>query len=507
MQARSGLVRSWVEVRSALTGLLLIAIGVLSRLPQLGYNQYPFIQCDENIYFLESQRMLAEQSVIFNEFRGGGINFLPTVISVLLGLELDEAGLQLLGRIFLTAVIGGLAPFFAFLVARKLSNGELIPLAVGLTAAFSPLLLLNSVYWYPDSYIATVALATIWFALGFTDSTSIHKRRLILLGVLCGVGLSVKVTFLAIALFVVLIIWKKNRSGSFKSTLLPLGASTIISWMCINWPALITPFDFIRNNGGNIVVYQGSTRSVEGLVFYAIAAGPMAVGVLQFCVAVIGGLFAFRRRNFIGIFASVLVASAVCIFGLQAQWLHRNMDVFFAFSIILLTLGFKHIAAVLSGGSAWIRILSISIMALYLGLGATQFVQDGLSRQASVTGGVSIHEQATNFLLNANPGQVSPADRGCQRSIYEELLEGGWSPGSQTLQSFEVVYTNDDRSDFVSDPVISFLPDSLLTNITQDLYRPEAGVSWFSNQGALVDADEVAAEFSDGYFRYLILED
>jgi hypothetical protein len=322
-----------------------------------------------------------------------------------------------------------------------------------------------------------------------------------------GVGLSVKLTFLAVVLFVVLIIWKKDKTGFFKSALLPLGASTIISWLWINWPALITPFDFIRNNGGNIVVYQGTTRSVEGLAFYTIAAGPMAIGVLQFCIAVIGCFFAFRKNDFSGIAACVLLASAVVVFGLQAQWLHRNMDAFFAFAIILLTLGFKHIEVVISGGSAWIRIVSISIMALYVGLGATQFVLDGFSRQSSITEGSSIHDQATDFLLKASPGQVSPADPGCQRSVYEELLEKGWSPSSKTLQSFEVVYTNDDRSDFVSDPVVSLLPDSFLTNVTQDLYRPEAGVSWFSNEGALFDSGRVAAEFSDGYFKYLILED
>ncbi len=505
MEAKSGLVRNLVDVRSALIGLMLITLGVLSRLPQLGYNQHPFVQCDENIYFLESQRMLAEQSVIFNEFRGGGINFLPTVIGVLLGLEIDELGLQLFGRIFLTVVIGGLAPLFAYLVARKLSGGVVIPLAVGLSAAFSPLLLLNSVYWYPDSYIATVALATVWFGLGLLDSDSIPKRRLILLGVLFGIGLSVKVTFLAVILFVVLVIWKQSKKGFTKASLLPLGVSTMISWLIINWPAIITPFDFIRNNGGNIVVYQGTTRSIEGLAFYAIAVGPMAIGALQFCIALIGAYLAIKKRDFPGIVAGVLLASAVGLFGLQAQWLHRNMDLFFVFSIVLLTLGYKYTAGAMRASRTGLRFLSVSIMALYLSLGAAQFVQDAISRQSSISDRPSIHAQATAFLMDANPGQVSPTEPGCQKSIFEELVERGWVADPGTSLSFEVVFTNDDRSDFVSDPIISLLPDTFLTNLTQDLYRPEAGVSWFSSSGTKVKNDRVAAEFSDGFFKYLIL--
>ncbi len=494
---------------SSLLGFLALALaGVLSRLPQLNYNQYPFAQCDENIYLSESSRMVTENTVMFNEFRGGGVNFLPTVLSVILGLDLDPASLQLLGRVLLTVVIGGLAPGLAFLLTQQLTRNLFISWFVGLSTLFSPLLLINSVYWYPDSYIASFALLAMWLATRILSDESIATKKLVILGVVMGLGLSVKVTFLAVIAVILYLIWARERENFLRpvrdSNLLKVTIPAVLTWLVVNWPALVTPIDFIRNNGGNVVVYQGGTRSIEGLLFYTLAAGPMSLGVLQSLILLTGVFFAFKTRNRVGMAASVGLLAGITVFGLQSQWLHRNMATFIVFGIVLLALGMYQSGLRLRRFVPLIRHTMPTLAAIWLVATALNFVATSWERSFEATMAKSLHSQVTNFVLGENPDVLLPDDAGCQRSIFDEAITSGWkpSPGGEVLN---ISFSNASRLAFVSDPLFRLIPEPSLELVTLDLYRPISDLSWLNKLLlAPFRSESPLAQFTDGFSRYQV---
>jgi len=492
--------------------LALAVLGILSRLPQLSYNQYPFVQCDENIYFLESQRLILDNSVVFNEFRGGGFNFLPTTLSVVFGFHLDPLTLQLFGRFLLAVFIGGIAPALAFLLANRLTKKFLIALVVGLSTLFSPLLIINSVYWYPDSYIVSFALLAVLLSPMSSEGGVTSRWKLILLGIVCGLGLSVKVTFAVVILFVMNLVWINDRQNFLKpvarSSFTTVFVPAFLTWLSLNWPALVTPLDFIRNNGGNLVVYQGDTRSIEGLLFYAIAAGPMALGAIQSVGILVGSAFAFKLRDQFGRAAVVALTIGIVVFGLQAQWLHRNMTTFFVFSLILFALGMNYTWEKLRASDkhcgAGFALVTIALVAV-TSLG---FVQSTFERSRIGASGPSIHQQATDFILIENPRSLFPVPikTDCQLSVYDQVSKMGWT-ANQGKGVLEVVYVNATRRTFIADPIISQLPDQWLSNLTGDLYRPSKDSTWFSSLfNEQSEAATPRAKFNDGFFEYRIYE-
>lgn len=496
---------------SAWFGFLSLSImGILSRLPQLNYNQYPFAQCDENIYLIESQRMLLENSIMFNEFRGGGVNFLPTILSVILDLDLDSAALQSFGRILLTVVLGGLAPGFAFLLAQTLTRNWFISCFVGLSTLFSPLLLINSVYWYPDSYIATFALLAVWLTIRLLNDESVSPEKLVVLGIVCGMGLSVKVTFVVVVAVILYLVWRRDRDRFFtpirKSNLARIGLAVATTWLLINWPALVAPLDFIRNNGGNVVVYQGGTRSVEGILFYAISAGPMSFGVLPSLVLLVGIFMAIKTRSRIGVAASIVLFAGIAVFGLQAQWLHRNMATFMVFGVLLLALGMQQIWLMAARSRPLLRNATTFAAIAWLAITSFGFVGSTQERIEAQSQANSLHAQVTSFVLQENPDILLPNEPGCQWSVYEESRSSGWESG-RGQGTLNVAFSNASRLAFVSDPIIRQLPESSLELLTVDLYRPMPGEFWIDK---LVrepkGLDLPAAQFSDGFFKYRVFE-
>lgn len=490
--------------------LILSMLGILSRLPQLSYNQDPFTQCDENIYLIESHRMVMENSIIFNEFRGGGVNFLPTVLSVILDLDLDPAALQSFGRILLTVVIGGLAPGFALLLAQALTRNWFISCFVGLSILFSPLLLINSVYWYPDSYIATFAILAVWLTVRTLDDESVSTRKLVVLGIVCGIGLSVKVTFVGVAAVILYLVWSQDRDRFFKhikqSNLVRIGLPAAITWLFINWPALATPLDFIRNNGGNVVVYQGGTRSLEGVLFYAISAGPMSFGVLQSLILPVAIFMAIKTRSRIGIAAAIGLFAGIVVFGLQSQWLHRNMATFMVFGVLLLALGMQQMWLKVANSRPLLRIaMNVAVIA-WVAITSLGFFGSTQERFDSQSQAQSLHAQVTSYILRENPNILLPNEPGCQWSVFDESASSGWEPG-RGKGTLNVSFSNASRLAFVSDPLVRQIPESSLELLTVDLYRPLPGESWIENLVRGPMGPDLPVEiFSDGFFKYRVFE-
>lgn len=502
MSSNRGRMSSWLGF------LTLSMAGILSRLPQLNYNQHPFSQCDENIYLSESSRMVTENTIIFNEFRGGGVNFFPTVLSLILGLDLDPASLQWFGRVLLSVVIGGLAPGLAFLLAKRLTRNLLISWFVGLSTLCSSLLLINSVYWYPDSYIASFALLAVLLTAKILDDGSARPKKLIILGIACGLGLSVKVTFVLVIVVILYLVWNMDRDRFFfpleKSNLLKLALPAAGTWLFVNWPALATPLDFIRNNGGNVLVYQGETRTLEGLLFYGLAAGPMALGVLQSLILLAGTSFVIKSRSRIGLAAAVSLLAGVTVFGLQSQWLHRNMATFLVFGIVLLALGMHQISLRLGDSRPIVKYALASCAAIWIAATALSFVSSAQERFFEASMAKSLHSKATDFVLRENPATVLPSEPGCQRSVYDQAIASGWKPGLGE-GVLNVNFSNASRLSFVSDPLIRLIPEQSLELVTVDLYRPESNTSWVDKVfGGPIQMGPLLAEFTDGFFKYQI---
>ncbi len=285
----------------------------------------PYLFCDENIYLGESGSILENNDYYPRDFRAGVINYLLPLTFSWLNFSLDQQSIFFLGRLFyavlLPAASIAVTACAVFLNTKSVSAG----LITAVTFGFSPVFLSLGLYWYPDSYIS-LWLSFIFLCLTCLDRDYLEKKSaLYFIGLLFGIGLATKATFVIVILAVVLYL-RIKVIGSYrhdKDSWHKLGAIFFLTTIFLFLPGLDRNLLFVRGQFINFSVYQTGERNLfQGLDFYfSLVALSVPVLFLIFLPLVFKPL----SRTPLVVLSAALVFLTIAIFAPQTQYLARNL--------------------------------------------------------------------------------------------------------------------------------------------------------------------------------------
>ena len=250
---------------------VLFSIAVALRLPALFQDLPPYVFCDEAIFHDEVTRLLSTGSWQALEFRSGGLNIYPVLVTAKLATWLSTAPLSSetvlwIGRILHAVILNAASIFFIFLATREMFGRPNIAIYAAFAYAISPMVLSVSRLWYPDHFIAFFSSG----ALLYMTRTLSHPRRkklLLKLGCFCGCAISVKYTgiLLAVPVLVLLLFqfemdaaergWKRAACQLLAQGAL-IGISAIVTFALLNFSLFAEPQKFASDFAYNINNYK-----------------------------------------------------------------------------------------------------------------------------------------------------------------------------------------------------------------------------------------------------------
>lgn len=329
---------SKLELKDSLKKFLpffLVLVAAALRVPALFRELNPYLFCDEAMFYGDAYSMYQSGVLINNEFRSGSLNSLPVtilaqILTPIFGTFSPEAFL-LLGRGAMTLTLSALSVWLIYSAARKLGLSEFTANLAAMIYIASPFAMAMSRYWYPDHYVVFFSALFLWAVAG-KNFQSITFRGVIQISTIAAIGLSVKLTFVAVLLgwaFFEAYHFFANEAKSKQVTLVYLKkmalvlVTTAAAFAILNYSIFVNFDQFqwaMQYNMGN---YGGGDRNLSGLVFYLTILVLFASPLLT--LLAIPGLLISRTRVLICLFAPIFIFLA--IFGFQGMVVNRNPSV------------------------------------------------------------------------------------------------------------------------------------------------------------------------------------
>lgn len=328
-------------------------LAVLLRLEPLNDELFPYLFCDEEIWFLEAKRMLTEGTFVPKVFLSGSPVLLPVVgiarflQSGLLSTKLTDFQLVVLARavLIIPSIVGSIYILNKVLNLLKVSSRSRLVALIAFSC--SPTSLAMSRYWYPDHFIVLPAAFALYMSIRIWMDETASFWRWSGLGGAIGVLASTKYSgFLMLAVVAPLVVVRyrtelRDSSGAllvFKLVLCTVGC-VAGSFLILNFGALIHPSlfvqDFVRNNS----IYEQFDGGAAALWTHLWYASILPFGLTATPI-LIGGVFTLARQR-LSLFITLMIFPVILVVVLSNYGFgtSRNTAILLPFAVVVLGAG------------------------------------------------------------------------------------------------------------------------------------------------------------------------
>jgi hypothetical protein len=349
--------------------LVFFLLSVLLRLFQITRDQLPIIDCDEEIYRSQLQRMINESDPTTNNFLAGGTNFTPLYfllkpINSLFALT-ENQNLFLM-RFFFPTILSSLTVYIVFALGVQVFQSRLVGKVAVVLYTFSPFVISQSQIFYPDSY------TTFFGGLLLYQVIHYYKRQsnsLILLSVLSCIAVSTKYTLVFLCVTAVIGIVMRALEEKCSTTdllwrLVLYCTNAVVTFLIWNYSLLIKPIGFLYGFANNLAIYgQPSSFKAEVMLFYQMSMWLLPLGIAGLITIPVGVKHAFKfapNSRILVLFLSPLILLPIQLASGQ-QVLVRSTNSVIS---IIVVLGGVGLVVLWQGNSTLKKIVSTVLIAL-----------------------------------------------------------------------------------------------------------------------------------------------
>ena len=347
------------DQESAPVGLLISAlfiIGVLLRAPGFFQETGAFTFCDENMFLKEALRMYLEGDPVPSLYHSGAINFYLPMIAAQLselftGSYLTVEQFRIAARFLSAGILSSLSAVFIFLAANSLFKKQTVAIFCSLLMLFSPFVLANSRYHYPDHYIMFFICLSLWCCAKLMESDADRQSILwyAIAGLSAALAASVKYTgaLLCVQIFLAWIFstWRKpqdvNHLISLLRPLVVAAMSAAVGFMILNPGMFLHPDAFL--SGLAVSHYSRSETPWQGWIYLGKLLLFLPFGVLTALVSLVGLISLIRVSGRKLVLLIFLPLTIVLWLGSYEQLLPRNVVIALPSMALLAGYGF-HVA-------------------------------------------------------------------------------------------------------------------------------------------------------------------
>ena len=345
------------ERGSFLVGLLISAlflIGILLRAPGFFQETGAFTFCDENMFLKEALRMYLERDPVPSLYHSGALNFYLPIISahlaeLMLGGDLTGEQFRIAARFLSAGILSSLSAAFIFLAANSLFKKQSVAIFCSLLMLFSPFVLANSRYHYPDHYIVFFICLSLWCCAKLMEKDADRKSMFFwygMAGLTAALAASVKYTgaLLCVQIFLAWVLshWRRPQDvNDLARQIQPLAIaaiSAVVGFMILN-PGMFLHTDAFLN-GLAVSHYSRSETPWHGWFYLAKILIFMPFGVLAAPISVVGLISLSRVSREMVVFLIFLPLTIMFWLGSYEQLLPRNVVIALPSMTLLAGYGF-----------------------------------------------------------------------------------------------------------------------------------------------------------------------
>jgi hypothetical protein len=309
---------------------------VYLKLPSLSKDTPPYLTCDETFFFGDVTKMLQENSYVQNEFRSGALNSLPIFLIAkalsVLSIDLSNQQILYLGRFILGTLLSSSTVFLLYYALKFIVQSRTIRVFVCGLFSLSPLILSISSIWYPDSYV--FFFTTLFYAIILKTLNQPANNNVLKLGLVLGMGISIKHTFFLMLFVATWTILKSKQSKSvIRRSYFKLWIITFLIFILINYSILLQPINFLQALNGNRGIYEiDSFPRIAGIFVYIYTFLAAPLGIIAAILLIVGIAYKYLKNSQVKekIFLQVLLLPTFMYFslmGLSGQFLLRNLNI------------------------------------------------------------------------------------------------------------------------------------------------------------------------------------
>lgn len=349
--------------------LIFFLLSISLRLFQITRDQLPIIDCDEEIYRSQIQRMINESDPTTNNFLAGGTNFTPLYLFIKpinSIFDLTENQNLVLMRFIFPTILSSLTVFVVFALGVQVSQSRLVGKISVVLYTFSPFVISQSQIFYPDSYTSFFGGLLLYQVIRYYKRQS---NSLTLLSVLSCIAISTKYTLVFLCVTVVMSIVMRALEERCSITdllwrLFLYWTITVVTFLIWNYSALIKPIGFLYGFANNLAIYgQPSSFKAEVMLFYMMSMWLLPLGIAGIIAIPVGVKHVFKSRmnsRILTLFFSPLILLPIQLASGQ-QVLFRSTNSVISITVVLGGMG---LALLWQGKSILKRIISIVLIAL-----------------------------------------------------------------------------------------------------------------------------------------------
>lgn len=333
----------------------LLLLNLIIKLPSYFNSTDPFVFIDEFILWVEFERLLINKTLILEFFRvGGSLNYYPSLFFLIplsfFDISFKVTPVLVFSRILMNILASSLALVFLIKI-----NNQINPLKtkysnflISIIFILNPYLLGQTNQWYPDSYLYLFSiLATYYLILIHKDIN--YKENTYKLFLVIALGVSVKITFLYLGLFVFIFFLNEIRKENSIIFLLIKGFTLFLSvFFLLNISNLYRQNDFL--NDFKFLISHYGERSLVNLdlvlPFYTIYLYIVPVGIFGFIFLIYNLNSTLKEKNYFLVILFYLVPfSYILLLSLYPVFLNRNINLFVPLILLSTSIGVERVIA------------------------------------------------------------------------------------------------------------------------------------------------------------------
>lgn len=316
---------------------------LISRVITVFHNLPAWQFCDELVVSGHLWRLVVDKTIIFDDFRSGGLNILPLLP---IGFFLTETKILVIGKFLYLVVLGLGTVFFIYKISLLIIFNKNIAILSSIIFMLSPYVFAVGEYWYPDHYIYFFSSGFLYFLIKlYREINQQNKTNFILLGIFSSMLVSVKWTgfILMPVLFLFLLFLFINQSESrlvFFKNCLYLLCSFLVIFFLFNYSIFFNFDKFIYDFTWNISHYASYEKNNFEIFYYLSVIYFLFASFLSIIFILFGYVKIFKLNKLIFTLFTFTVLFYSCFLGLKGGLvLHRNVSILIPFIFPIIGIG------------------------------------------------------------------------------------------------------------------------------------------------------------------------
>jgi hypothetical protein len=339
---------------------IILIFYVVSKIPILFQELPPFTFCDEDLFSMETYRLLKEDGYVLKQLRSGSINVLPTlIISKIIShfIQVDFTQIILIGRSFNLIILGIFGLVGLHLLTLQITKNYLASIICIFLFLISPYTYSTSRYWYPDHFIFFSIVWSLFFIIKFIYESKLNN--LIISSIFFSIALSIKYTAIILIFPIICILFFNKENKFFVRNLLIFSISSVLLFLLINYSLFYDINLFLNDFNYNIKNYGSrSLYDLSGINYYLFISLILPLGFSGLIMFIYGIIFLINSNRIFLTSFFIYFIFFLLLLGTVPLVINRNISILIPFLFPIFASG---IIFILSKYNFYYTILKIII--------------------------------------------------------------------------------------------------------------------------------------------------